>query len=665
MKNASLLLVLGGVCLFLSLPLSTHAKTVVWVDEASESKLQISDSFKGAILRDAGDVNGDGFEDKMLVYDRWDDYLRARLLFGPFAVKDNNNYVPAEFVELTTNEEVEGPFMAGDINNDGFDDLYIYYLDTDLNIHYYYFLGADDLDQTNHMMDDAWFSIIVEEDWMGHSYYSWKDFDFNGDGYDDIIVDIDTSLYFFWGKDSYEGEKKLTDADFVIINETGSLDFPGDVNGDGYDDLSFWMLGDNQDASILYGGDYTEDLDLSTVTFDIQIQSNSHTSIFGADVNGDGHQDIIAERNPGTYTGRQVAIYFGPDFSASMALSDADTSIYSNEKTGELDILNIEDVNGDGITDIVLGAEDSYPKQVGSGSVLVYYGGEGWRKKERPKHVDLRFNGYRHTPIGEDPYAQSGFVVLPMKGKAKPGVLLFNDEREMYRYGFFPVDKDDDGQSMLNGDCNDSKKSIYQRSKKETTYDEIDNNCNGLTDEDYTFTQAKNGGVKSIQKHNYGSITVTYEDDKKQKIVVYGAKRKHVLRAKEAPDDKYIVTLPKTSKKQLRVVHAYTGRRVATKQLSVKNNNIPTLITNADGDKVYDIILTSRNNNKKKVTVHYYTFNASTKVLKLRDTEVQSVTEWVSLSSTLVSDDGVYTVRDGYKDALFTFTLEDHSIVVQ
>ena len=262
------------------------------------SELDDSDGFRidGGIYIgwsvSAGDVNGDGYDDVIIgspFSSPNGDYSGSTyVVFG----KDSGFSRTMDLSELDGSDgfRIDGEnrrnlsgdsVSAGDINNDGYDDIIIGTPWADLNGDYsgatYVVFGKESgfsrtMDLSELDGSDG-FRIDGEggNDYSGHSVSSAGDF--NGDGYDDIIIGAwgagpngndSGSSYVVFGKESGFSRvielSELDGRDGVRIDGANAGDWSGysvssagDVNGDGYDDIIIGAPGAEDDSYVIYG----------------------------------------------------------------------------------------------------------------------------------------------------------------------------------------------------------------------------------------------------------------------------------------------------------------------------------------------------------------------------------------------------------------------------
>ncbi|VEP17037.1 putative calcium-binding protein,FG-GAP repeat protein [Hyella patelloides LEGE 07179] len=310
---------------------------------------------------------------------------------------------------------------AGDINGDGFDDLIISaYLagSNDAGESYVVFGGSDvgdsgsiglsELDGSNGFV----ISGIDEDDSFGRSVSNAGDI--NGDGIDDIIIGAPyagtpyapyivqegESYVIFGGSDVGNfGSIELSELDgskgFVIRGDNydrsgRSVSNAGDINGDGIDDIIIGapyvdVIGGGGESYVVFGSNdvgNSGSLELSeldgnngfTIT-GVDVYDRSGWSVSNAgDINGDGIDDLLigapnaeygyySNYNSGSSDGESYVVFGSNDIgnSGNLDLENLDGSngfvlsgIDNYDRAGS-SVSNAGDINGDGIDDLLIG----------------------------------------------------------------------------------------------------------------------------------------------------------------------------------------------------------------------------------------------------------------------------------------------------------------------
>ncbi len=258
---------------------------------------------------------------------------------------------------------------AGDVNGDGYDDFIIgaYGNDgtgTDAGRAYIYFGGIN----INTIPD-----VILSGDSAGVMFgYSVSTAgDVNGDGYCDVIVS-EIAYRSNTGKVYvYFGGAGMNNTPDVTLNASEAEEYfgysvssAGDVNGDGYPDVivgaSFYGIKQGR-AYIFYGG-----ISMNN-TADVILTGENNNDEFGCsvsgagDVNGDGFSDVIVGANQFYIVGGRAYVFYG----GTNMNNIADVSLSGPVDKFGFSVSTAGDVNGDGFSDVIVG---------GYGQSYIYYG---------------------------------------------------------------------------------------------------------------------------------------------------------------------------------------------------------------------------------------------------------------------------------------------------
>ena len=286
--------------------------------------------------------------------------------------------------------------------------------------------------------------------------------DINGDGLDDIIIgaysadpngtDSGSSYVVFGKSDGSVVELSAivdgdNDSGFVLNGVAaadrsgGSVSGAGDVNGDGLDDVIVGARdanpnGNNSGSSyVVFGKTGGGIVELSDIDDDntsgllirgTETNDQSGTSVSGAgDVNGDGLDDVIVgarQADPNGLSSGASYVVFGKSDGGIVELSDiennttTDTTGFVINGAGFFDqngysVSAAGDVNGDGMDDIIVGANQADPNGSNSGASYVVFGKSDGGIVELSDIENENASGGGFVINGANGNDQSGFSV--------------------------------------------------------------------------------------------------------------------------------------------------------------------------------------------------------------------------------------------------------------
>ena len=333
-----------------------------------------SGNFYGHSVSTAGDVNGDGHSDVIVGAIAYSSNTgRAYIYFGG----QNMNTAPDVVLtgEATGNYFGYSVSTAGDVNGDGYSDVIVGAYGNSSNTgKTYIFFGGSGMNNNS----DVTMSGQTTGSVFGISVSTAGDV--NGDGYSDVIAGASgyTSAtgraYIFFGGSIMNNIADVTMTGEASGNFFGtSVTAAGDVNADGYSDVMVGADGyfsSTGRAYIFLGGSVMNN------TADVVITGEATANHFGysvstaGDVNGDGYSDVVTGADGySTSTGR-VYIFFG-----GAGMNNVADVIITGETTNNLfgwSVSTAGDVNGDGYSDVIAGA---YGYSSDIGRAYIFFGG--------------------------------------------------------------------------------------------------------------------------------------------------------------------------------------------------------------------------------------------------------------------------------------------------
>jgi hypothetical protein len=447
----------------------------------------------GHAVSTAGDVNGDGHADIIVGAPYWDngqeDEGAAWIYLGnPSGVTSApDNYDEGNQAFAGFGASVG---FAGDVNRDGYADVIVgaplYANGQSEEGRVWVWHGSED-------------GISTASDWQAESNSALALFgssvstagDVNGDGYADIIVgasgyhngqDYEGKAFIWHGSESGVNEDTNgdpTNAEWDAELNAASARFgwsvstAGDVNGDGYSDVivgaPYHTNGQSLEGSAwLYLGSSTGVEDAP----DNSDEGNQAGANFGisvataGDVNGDGYADVIVGA-PGMGTSGEAFVWYGHPGGISETRDWDDTGEVADDEFGA-SVATAGDVNGDGYSDIIVGAP---AHSASAGKAYVYHGGPDgpeesatWDKRSNKEDAlfgysvstagDVNGDGYADVIVGAPSWdagqAFEGMVFVyhgSADGLESPPAWNKQSDQEGARFGWSVSDAGD-----VNGD---------------------------------------------------------------------------------------------------------------------------------------------------------------------------------------------------------------------
>ncbi|MEE8361777.1 MAG: PKD domain-containing protein, partial [Gemmatimonadales bacterium] len=412
----------GAVYVFLG-----SATGIMGSDPATAHAVIVGDKggeWFGKSVAGAGDVNGDGFDDivvgapfydSTLFFEGWGDLAVKGAAFvfygGPLGITATSASMADARIDANQVDSVLGWSVAGagDVNGDGFDDIIVGAIrqasptfppNISPNQGQGYggaavvFHGsAAGITATG--MDDADATLVPYPEGFPESSQTFMGTyvagagDVNGDGFDDIIVNILGAAVFLGSPTGIIGTDPTT-AHAHISGSGSVVSGAGDVNGDGFADIILGAPGLNEGTFGVFLG--------STAGITATDFSQAQTIVQGdggvlgiqvagaGDVDNDGFDDVIvaARGYVGGLDSEGVAYVFrgGLDGIVASTLLDAYVRIESHQSEAirylnrsAIDVAGAGDIDGDGFADVIVGFGYYDAGELDEGAAFIYHGG--------------------------------------------------------------------------------------------------------------------------------------------------------------------------------------------------------------------------------------------------------------------------------------------------
>ncbi|HPH92421.1 MAG TPA: FG-GAP-like repeat-containing protein, partial [Ferruginibacter sp.] len=354
----------------------------------------------GRCVASAGDVNGDGFSDVIVGANLFDNGQTDEGTSFVYSGSANGIKEPVAWVLVIQQSNAQfgtSVSSAGDVNGDGFSDVIIgapLYDNGEADegrVYLYYGSGNG--------IGPSTIPVILETNKgganLGNAVAAAGDI--NGDGYSDIALaaqnytngqTAEGAVYIYYG--SATGITAVG-MDTLESNQAGaqmgvSLSSAGDVNGDGYSDViaGAWGYNNGQNRSggafVYLGSD--SGINKTAVTI---LKTNQANSYFGysvstaGDVNGDGYSDVIVGAwafDDGQTDEGGIFIFHGSNAGINTIAADTLEKNQANAGVG-WSVAGAGDVNGDGYSDVIIGVPGYSNGPANNGAAFVYHGSAG------------------------------------------------------------------------------------------------------------------------------------------------------------------------------------------------------------------------------------------------------------------------------------------------
>jgi hypothetical protein len=498
----------GRALVYMGSEAGLGAQIGVWTAEGGQTP---SPAY-GYSVAGAGDVNNDGFDDVIVGAYQYDHGHANE--GGAFAFYGSRTGLATVASWTAESDQANANFgqavaAAGDINNDGFDDVIV---------------GARLFDRGGYTDEGAAFvyrgsatGLNAAYAWTAAPNQAAANFgvsvagagDVNGDGFDDVIV----------GANLYDNGEAAEGIAFVYKGSASGLGLAatwsgesnkansgygysvasaGDVNNDGFDDVIVGapQFNDgitNEGKAFVYLGSsagldstavWTAKGGLSGINFGYSVASAGR-------VNGDAFDDLIVGApkysNGQTSEGRAF-VFHGSGSGPAIAASWTGESDQASSQFAE-SVASAGDVNGDGFGDVVVGASLYDNGETDEGGVFVYLGDTGGLADEASiMDNDQASSNLGLSVAGAGDVNADGYddIITGAQKYDGPGL---TDQGRVYVFlgsacvGADGIDEDGDG-FLCPFDCDDSDIDVYPGAG-DATCDGIDDDCSGTQDEDY------------------------------------------------------------------------------------------------------------------------------------------------------------------------------------
>ena len=342
----------------------------------------------GNIVRLLGDVNGDGFAD---VFSGGNN--AGAIIFGN-STKDLLTAASGsdDLVISVPGANLEKVISLGDFNGDGIKDFGV----LASNGNFYLVLGNDALGELGQLnLSSSAAPVVINQ--VGAVSKAMAVGDYNGDGYDDVLLAESKGNQVVWGN-AAGTLNSFTDVNYPTTQTSAT---GVDLNGDGIPEIAIGSDQRKIAGQISTAGSFSL-LPSPTNSSVIDTLAGANQLVNIGDFNGDGIADLavlasnyytaaIGQPNnlpnylsrPGNQGG--VFIYYGttqglsnssqPDVILAAPFTNASGEVSSYQLAS---LAQAGDVNGDGFDDLLISSPYTVDAENNQGNVFVVFGGDAW-----------------------------------------------------------------------------------------------------------------------------------------------------------------------------------------------------------------------------------------------------------------------------------------------
>ncbi|MCB9735369.1 MAG: FG-GAP repeat protein [Deltaproteobacteria bacterium] len=372
------------------------ATTPAWTGQVDQAG-----AMYGYAVSTAGDVDGDGYDDVLIgIRERTNPEEKEGAVFLYRGSPDGLGAAPAWVGEADAPLARFGYQLgaAGDVNGDGYSDVVIAAPNYDGTAYHdgaaFVYYGSPD-------------GLSATWDWLFETGQADANIvgvgsagDVDGDGYDDVIIGAyrytegeyqEGKVFVFHGSADGLGDPAAPDwtaqGDEVLADLGWDCETAGDVNGDGYSDVivGAFDYGNFQTHTPPYGSAYlylgSPDGLAATPAWavrapDLGMAAFGWSLASAGDVNGDGFADIVVGAPSANSSQGAAFVFLGSRAGLATTATRRLDGPAASTSYG-YSVAGAGDVNGDGLSDVIVGAPYATDGESSEGRAYVYYGAPG------------------------------------------------------------------------------------------------------------------------------------------------------------------------------------------------------------------------------------------------------------------------------------------------